>query len=190
MKEINYEFMYKYTKQVIEATGYESATTGETINLTPTKKLVYLYFVDSMFSGVEFSISQDGLAEMLGLDRRTVMRTLSEFLEHGVLEGEKKKQMGGFKQYIYTSLTLPLTFTYEKEEKTKPITRKRISARTRFTVMHNSNFCCHYCGKLSSRETSLVVDHVIPVAKGGTDDIENLVASCEECNQGKSDMLI
>lgn len=34
----------------------------------------------------------------------------------------------------------------------------------------------------------MVVDHVVPVAKGGTDDPENLVCACSECNLGKSDI--
>lgn len=32
----------------------------------------------------------------------------------------------------------------------------------------------------------LVVDHVTPVASGGTNDILNLVTSCEACNAGKA----
>jgi DnaD/phage-associated family protein len=34
------------------------------------------------------------------------------------------------------------------------------------------------------------VDHLIPVARGGTDDFENLISSCRECNSGKSAKLI
>lgn len=34
------------------------------------------------------------------------------------------------------------------------------------------------------------VDHVLPVSKGGTDDLANLVAACTECNLGKSDSLV
>lgn len=36
----------------------------------------------------------------------------------------------------------------------------------------------------------LVIDHIVPVNAGGTNDIENLATSCEECNQGKSDRPI
>lgn len=34
----------------------------------------------------------------------------------------------------------------------------------------------------------LQVDHVVPVAEGGTDDMMNLVTSCWECNSGKRDV--
>ncbi|WP_412758748.1 HNH endonuclease [Metabacillus fastidiosus] len=31
------------------------------------------------------------------------------------------------------------------------------------------------------------VDHVIPVSKGGTDNRNNLVTACQDCNSGKND---
>ena len=39
---------------------------------------------------------------------------------------------------------------------------------------------CHYCGK-----PARTVDHVLPVAAGGTDDPSNLVAACRRCNARK-----
>jgi 5-methylcytosine-specific restriction endonuclease McrA len=36
-------------------------------------------------------------------------------------------------------------------------------------------------------DVALEVDHVVPRANGGTNDIENLAAACVECNAGKSD---
>lgn len=43
---------------------------------------------------------------------------------------------------------------------------------------------CAYCGKPLNRET-FTVDHVIPKSKGGTNDIENLLPCCFDCNQQK-----
>ncbi len=37
-----------------------------------------------------------------------------------------------------------------------------------------------------SQEAKLVIDHVVAVALGGTDDAENLVTACVDCNAGKS----
>jgi 5-methylcytosine-specific restriction endonuclease McrA len=36
----------------------------------------------------------------------------------------------------------------------------------------------------------LVIDHIEPVAKGGTNDILNLIAACKDCNSGKSDRVL
>lgn len=43
---------------------------------------------------------------------------------------------------------------------------------------------CHYCGKkFAPRE--LTMDHVIPLARGGTSASGNIVPSCRPCNQQK-----
>ncbi len=57
-----------------------------------------------------------------------------------------------------------------------------VSKRTRFEVLRRDNFTCRYC---RSTEGALTIDHVIPVALGGTDDPDNLVAACHDCNAGK-----
>jgi hypothetical protein len=63
--------------------------------------------------------------------------------------------------------------------------RRAIRPSVRFHVLARSGFCCVYCGA-SSSSIELVVDHVLPVALGGSDDESNLAASCVTCNQGKA----
>lgn len=58
-----------------------------------------------------------------------------------------------------------------------------ITKRTRFEVLRRDNYTCRYC-RSSSNE--LHVDHVTPVALGGTDTPENLVAACKDCSLGKA----
>ena len=65
--------------------------------------------------------------------------------------------------------------------------RKPISDRVRFQVLKRDRFTCQYCGKSG---VELEVDHITPVAKGGTNDIGNLITACKSCNRGKSDMLV
>jgi 5-methylcytosine-specific restriction endonuclease McrA len=36
---------------------------------------------------------------------------------------------------------------------------------------------CRYCGK-----TAQTADHIVPRKRGGSDDLENLVACCRACN--------
>lgn len=68
-----------------------------------------------------------------------------------------------------------------KQEKRK---RKAISKGRRFDIFTRDGFKCRYCGK-TSVETTLVIDHVIPFSKGGSEDDDNLVTSCQACNAGK-----
>lgn len=60
-----------------------------------------------------------------------------------------------------------------------------ISKRTRFEVLRRDNHACRYCGA-TAPEAILTVDHVTPVALGGSDDPDNLVAACQDCNYGKA----
>lgn len=67
--------------------------------------------------------------------------------------------------------------------------RKQISKKLRFEVFKRDAFKCQYCGK-SSPDVVLEVDHINPVANGGTNDILNLITACYECNHGKSARLL
>lgn len=64
-----------------------------------------------------------------------------------------------------------------------------ISAKLRFEVFNRDNFTCRYCGR-KTPEVILELDHVIPLSKGGTDDLDNLITSCFECNRGKGRALL
>lgn len=64
--------------------------------------------------------------------------------------------------------------------------RKHISKKIRFEVYKRDSFTCQYCGR-KAPDVELEVDHIKPVAKGGSNDIMNLVTSCVDCNRGKSD---
>src|SRR5947207_16012278 len=66
------------------------------------------------------------------------------------------------------------------------MTRKPISKATRFEVFKRDSFTCQYCGR-KAPDVLLDVDHIEPLSKGGTDDLLNLIASCKDCNSGKSD---
>jgi hypothetical protein len=60
-----------------------------------------------------------------------------------------------------------------------------LSKRIRFEIFKRDGFKCAYCGAPPTAGV-LHVDHITPVAEGGTDDPENLVTSCPGCNLGKS----
>lgn len=62
--------------------------------------------------------------------------------------------------------------------------RKPLTKKLRFEVFKRDNFTCQYCGRMAP-DVILEVDHVVPVAEGGNNDILNLVTSCKDCNRGK-----
>jgi 5-methylcytosine-specific restriction endonuclease McrA len=59
---------------------------------------------------------------------------------------------------------------------TRALSRKNILMRDRFT--------CQYCQKVLN-SGDLTLDHVIPRSRGGETTWENLVASCNPCNNRK-----
>jgi len=67
--------------------------------------------------------------------------------------------------------------------------RKNISKKIRFEVFKRDGFSCQYCGE-KSPDVVLVIDHIMPVSKGGTNNILNLITSCFDCNSGKSNIEI
>lgn len=52
----------------------------------------------------------------------------------------------------------------------------------RTAVFHRDNFTCAYCGHYGG---SLECDHIVPVSKGGSDDLDNLATACRACNRSK-----
>lgn len=60
-----------------------------------------------------------------------------------------------------------------------------VSKRTRYEVFRRDNHTCRYCGA-TAPDATLTIDHVTPVALGGSDSPDNLVAACDECNYGKA----
>lgn len=46
---------------------------------------------------------------------------------------------------------------------------------------------CYYCGK--HLKDKYHADHVIPLSRGGSDDLSNLVITCPQCNHSKNDRL-
>lgn len=67
--------------------------------------------------------------------------------------------------------------------------RKQISAKTRFEVFKRDGFTCQYCGA-HPPSVVLHVDHIHPVAEGGTNDEDNLITACDRCNLGKGARLL
>jgi len=60
-----------------------------------------------------------------------------------------------------------------------------VSKRLRYEVLRRDSYTCRYCGA-KAPDVAITVDHVLPVALGGSDDPSNLAAACDSCNGGKT----
>lgn len=63
---------------------------------------------------------------------------------------------------------------------------EHLSDDVKRTVVERGNYCCEYC-LTPSRYSSdpLSVEHIVPRARGGPSDLENLAAACQGCNNFK-----
>ena len=52
----------------------------------------------------------------------------------------------------------------------------------RQAVLERDDYTCLYCGRRGGR---LTLDHLLPVSRGGTSELSNLVTACVACNSAK-----
>jgi hypothetical protein len=74
------------------------------------------------------------------------------------------------------------------EQGQKICKRIRFDTDKRKEVYRKSKGHCCLCGKFVDYE-EFTVDHIIPLAKGGTNEIDNLQCACKVCNNIKTDVL-
>src|SRR5262249_50779933 len=65
-----------------------------------------------------------------------------------------------------------------------PFPQKRVTHRHR--ILSRGRYGCQYCGRRGTA-FDLTLDHILPKSRGGRTLAENLVTSCQACNNRKSD---
>lgn len=76
--------------------------------------------------------------------------------------------------------------TSQAGENERTGTRKSLSVRKRFFIFKRDKYRCHICG---ASGVQLEVDHIVPVAEGESDALDNLQILCFNCNRGKRDSI-
>ena len=85
--------------------------------------------------------------------------------------------------HLVKSRTVAVSKTFAQEQ------RALVTPKIRFEVLKRDNFTCQYCGA-HGEGVVLEVDHIIPISKGGTSDMGNLITACFDCNRGKGSDLV
>jgi 5-methylcytosine-specific restriction endonuclease McrA len=60
----------------------------------------------------------------------------------------------------------------------------------RFDILKRDNYKCMICGRTANDGIILHIDHIVPISKGGSEEIDNLQTLCNECNIGKLDKFL
>jgi len=76
------------------------------------------------------------------------------------------------------------TLIKKEIKKTK---RKTIGLSLRYDILKRDNFKCVLCGDSPAKNNKceLEIDHIVPISKGGLNELLNLRTLCLKCNQGK-----
>lgn len=74
--------------------------------------------------------------------------------------------------------------------RTRTEQREFIPHYVRQQALRECNRICAHCGTPLDYNTNFTLEHVIPLAKGGKNDVSNYVALCETCNKAKSDDIV
>lgn len=70
--------------------------------------------------------------------------------------------------------------------------RALMTSRLRQYIKERDDFTCKFCGNSTYKEPNLLleIDHIIPVAKGGVTEENNLQTLCWKCNRSKSAKIL
>lgn len=71
--------------------------------------------------------------------------------------------------------------------------RRSVPALRRLEVLARDGYRCQRCRRdideIAALHLRLEIDHIVPVSKGGGNEISNLQVLCQECNQAKRDTV-
>lgn len=128
--------------------------------------------------GVGAPVTLAELRRQLGLrphEHQQLRRRIKELQDHGYNAHRLERKRGPDWLYVLESSVPNLPTRHSG----------KISVKIRAEVIHSAGRRCQMCGKSVEDGIKLVVDHRMPREWGGTDDVTNLEALCEECNGGK-----
>lgn len=110
--------------------------------------------------------------ELAGNDVRHLDRSLCNDCADAIMNLKHHRHSGKY-----------VTWPNEPTERERESLRKKISAGRRRKVHERDHYACRYCGA----RQQLVIDHVHPVSRGGTNEVANLATACTPCNTRKLD---
>ena len=87
---------YTVPRNLLRATGIISKE-GVFISLTLAEKLLYVYFLDKLVYNRKttgLSRNMDDISEELGIEKKTVWRSVKKFTSNGLLKGHKDNSSG------------------------------------------------------------------------------------------------
>ena len=126
-------------------------------------------------------------------DSTTVKRRLPDLFEHKCIA--VNRQRGNANEIsVHLPSDIPACRQLIEQEEREALTATELKderdyyndPQRRLMILARDRNACVYCTTALS-EDNFFLDHLVPVAKGGTNRKHNLVAACEVCNRRRSD---
>jgi len=150
----------------------------KTITISEKYSLPYKVLLEQLYR--EEKLSAGAIVDKLLRD--TGISITSQQIHHDLrLLGLSRSKSEAFKLAIKTGRK---SYAHLRKPVKSRTYRKGLSLGLRYKVLKRDNFRCVLCG-LGTQETILTIDHIIPVLRGGTNEIRNLRVLCRDCNTGK-----
>jgi len=137
----------------------------------------------------EEETSSERIEEKTGFSKQDVVSACKYLEGKYLIECNAKVMSGDILDIKITSDGID-TIGNNKQKKVTKIVRPVISRKIRSLVLSRDMNKCVKCGRGVKDGVKLEVDHKIPYEKGGTDDVENLQSLCQDCNKGKSNLIL
>jgi 5-methylcytosine-specific restriction endonuclease McrA len=119
------------------------------------------------------------------------MREIRDALAHiGTQEqlDRRRRELNRFFEIEHVRSGTETRYRLVREKRRPPTPDLGLSERDRAYVLRGGR--CAWCGRTPLEDgVKLQVDHKIPQAWGGGNELENLQPLCEECNRGKKDLF-
>ena len=126
------------------------------------------------------------------VDNNTIKRRLGDLFKHKCITVTSQRGTANVIA-IHLPSSIPACKKLIEEEEAKPVQIAEDATLDYFTdpgrrlqILQRDNGRCVYC-LIEITEDTFVIDHLIPMSKGGNNMKGNLVASCASCNQRKAD---
>ncbi|WP_322845023.1 HNH endonuclease signature motif containing protein [Pseudomonas sp. B33.4] len=174
----------------------------------------YIYSYDDLDWIGEYSDFVDYVVGMFGHMQLAVPREFYRKTDEGIIDARNKYRdyfIGGLRvlvgsafSHLWQRKQFLFDFNARLAKEISPLLKSefpflakdgQLPRATYFPVwvdnllVHRERGLCHYCGGpaalVSLPNQTYDIDHMVPIASGGTNDATNLVLSCPECNNKK-----
>lgn len=124
------------------------------------------------------------------LNRQPSYNDINNHRYSSISGGTYEKRFGSWNNALseFSKYMSGKKISFLKKTKIKHSCRS-IKPGLRLEIFKRDHYSCKICGASPAKDHSvnLVIDHIVPFSKGGSNALENLQTLCNLCNQGKAD---